>query len=231
VAPRRWILSAAALLVIGSLLLPSAAGAARTARFKVVAVDGEQTATWRQVLRYAEACQGEVRESGRQTIAFESTSKPTLAVRQISAGRGLTSTFGSALVRADWTFTREFTRSSTPNTCTGDPEVATSQAPDCGTQGPFPVSMTLSYKTGELGLDGILTKRPAPVFRTCEYEGLHELDLTDGFGGLATRKLFNPRRRTIEVHIRERAVEELADGVGSQTTVLDANVTLRRKSR
>jgi hypothetical protein len=103
----------------------------------------------------------------------------------------------------------------TPNTCPVDPDA--SQAPDCGTQGPFQVQMPLTYKTGELGLDGILTRRPAPVFGTCEYEGLHELDLAEGFARLPARRLL--KRRTLEVHILERAEEELAD------------VSLRRKRR
>src|SRR3954470_1726263 len=151
-APRRLALLAAALLVIGSLLVPAAANAARSARFKVVALKGQQTATWSVVSRYSKACEGEIHESGHQTIAFENTAKPKLKVRRIGKGR-FKSTYGTTDVPTNWTFTRDFDRFATPNTCQPSPTIA--ETFDCGKQGPFPVPMNVSYR-GTLELSGLL---------------------------------------------------------------------------
>jgi hypothetical protein len=104
---------------------------------------------------------------------------------------GLSSAFGAAHVTTDWTFTRAFTRSATPNTCPASPEEAgAAQPPDCATQGPFSVPVAVSYrsrssKTGELELYGVVANAPGqrgPDYLTCHCDALHELDILDGGG-------------------------------------------------
>src|SRR4051794_2684058 len=118
VALRRPLHWAAALLLIGSLAAapPATAAKHKGARFKVVSLVGRQTATWQQVSRYSQACQGEIHESGTQTISFQSTAKPSLKVKRIGSGR-FKSAYGTTEVPTDWTFDRTFDRTSTPNTC------------------------------------------------------------------------------------------------------------------
>jgi hypothetical protein len=225
--PLRW---AAALLLIGSLAAASPATAARHkgARFKVVSLVGRQTATWQQVSHYSQACQGEIHESGTQTISFQSTAKPKLKVKRIGSGR-FKSAYGTTEVPTGWTFDRTFDRTSTPNTCPTESYAMTADAFDCGKQGPFPVPMNVSYR-GTLELTGLLNgvNGNGPSYKTCGYEGYHETDILDGEGKLSKRKVFNRKRRTLHVHISEQRNEAIADGTGSQTTTLTADVTLRR---
>lgn len=232
-SPRRPILTAAVLVVTGSLLAPPAADAAklrptRTARFTVVALKGQQTATWSLISRYSQACQGEIHESGSQTIAFKNTGKARLKIRLYVHGRNKF-TLGSTDVHTGWIFTRDFSRFATPNTCSGtSAEAIASQSYDCGQQGPFPVPMNISYR-GTLELSGVLNgvNGRGPSYKACDYEGYHETDILDAEGRLSRRKVFS-RRKTIHVHVSARRQETLADGDGTQTTALTADATLRR---
>jgi hypothetical protein len=229
-APRRLVLTAAALLVTGSLIAPTAADAAkrRSARFAVVELKGEQKATWQQVSRYSQACQGEIHESGAQTIAFVSTGKAKLKIKRIGHGR-FKSSYGTTNVPTGWTFTRTYDRSQTANTCPPSPYAGAAQSYDCGTQGPFPVPMGLSYRgTVELSavLNGVNGK--GPNYRTCAYEGYHEQDILDAEGKLSSKKVWGRKRKTFHVHLAAHRDESLADGAGSQSTTLTADVTLKR---
>jgi hypothetical protein len=212
VALRCLLALAAALLVIA---VPADAKR-KTARFEVVSVKGEQTATWSQTLEGG--CNPT--ESGKQTIAFQSTRRARIKLRQIGSGR-FKGAIGNAEIPTTWTFTREFNR-----TCPAEP------AFDCGKQGPLSVPMSVVYSSGELSRRRELSvsgvAHDGPGYRTCEYSGYHEVDLLDNFGRLSEKTVFKRRRKRIHVKLSAHRTEKLADTGGAQTTDLHASVTLRR---
>jgi hypothetical protein len=201
VAPRRLTPMAAALLVAGSLLAPAAANAAKSVPFKVVAIDGEQTTTWSQVVSEA-TCQ--TNESGEQKISLESTARATLRIKR-SAGGGT----GSTAVQTSWTFSRSVSRSSTSTMCSAEA--------GCEVNSSFERAVSVSYKNGELSLKGELG---------CDQGGPPGTDVFEGHAAISRKKLSGSRRRTFDVHISKRVDQALLGG--SLTTVLDAVVTLRR---
>jgi hypothetical protein len=200
---------AAALLVAGLLLAPSAANAAKPARFKVVAVKGEQTSTWSQVIQATATCQA-TQETGEQTISLESTAQSTLKIKR-SVGGGAGGSSGATVVQTSWAVSRAISRSSTSTSC--------STEASCDLEGPFAVPVTVSYRKGEVGLRGELI---------CDEGGPPGTDVLDGHASISKRKLLGSRR-SFDVHISKR-VEQALPG-GSLTTVLDAVVTLRRTRR
>jgi hypothetical protein len=208
VAPRRLTPTAAALLVAGSLLAPGAADAAKPARFKVVAVKGEQTTTWSQVIESTGTCPA-TQETGEQRISLESTARATLKIKR-SVGGGSSS--GATVAQTSWAVSRAISRSGTSTSC--------STEAGCDLEGPFAVPVSVSYRNGEVRLKGELT---------CDQGGPPGTDVLDGRAPISKKKLFGGGRRTFDVHIAKR-VEQALPG-GSLTTVLDAVVTLRRTRR
>jgi hypothetical protein len=207
VAARRLTPMAAALLVAGSLLAPGAADAAEPARFKVVAVKGEQTSTWSQTIQATATCQA-AQETGEQTISLESTAQSMLKIKR-SVGGGAGGSSGATVVQTSWAVSRAISRSGTSTSC--------STEASCDLEGPFAVPVTVSYKKGEVGLRGELA---------CDQGGPPGLGVLDGHASISKKNLLGGRRRSFDVHISKR-VEQALPG-GSLTTVLDAVVTLRR---
>jgi hypothetical protein len=195
---------AAALVVAGSLLAPGAANAAESVSFKVVAIKGEQTTTWSQVVSEA-TCQAH--ESGEQKISLESASQATLKIKQSAGGAS-----SSTAVQAHWTFSRAVSRSGTSTTCSAEA--------GCEVESSFERRVSVSYKNGEVSLKGELA---------CDQGGPPGTHVLDGHASISRKKLLSGRRRTLNVQISKR-VEQALPG-GSVTTVLDAVVTLRRTRR
>jgi hypothetical protein len=233
-------------LVVAGLLLalalaPAAQAKPRFLRFEV-SVQGQQTATW-SATRFGEC--GTTSRGGRQTIAFESPRPARLSLRRFRrtdprTGRKRDFTyFGTDLVSTNWTFTRTFEQSAPPG-CPPPEEPVAAQANDCGTQGPFEVPISVSWRGtakpgdrrgGTVELRGVLSKeRPGqrtPSYRTCEYEATHSADLMHSIGRLSQRRLTS-RRGAIRVKVAAREKVPGSEEGGSQTTTLGATVTLRR---
>jgi hypothetical protein len=223
----------ACLLVAGTLLAlalaPPAQGKTRYLHFQVVSVKGQQTANWTGT---QESGCGPIHRSGSQTISFESSRPARLRLRGFPRTNPRTGKrrrgfvyFGVDSVPADWIFTRTF-QQSTPPSCPPEAEVV--QASDCGTKGPYPAAFTVGWRGGFVEFGGVLDNDvPRPVYRNCEYEALHENTLIDSKGRLPQRRLTSRSRRPIRVKVSER-LKEPGEGGGSQTTVLEATVTLKR---
>jgi hypothetical protein len=224
----------ARVLVVGLLLAlwfaPAVHAKPRYLRFEVLSVTGEQTAIWSGTREGLQGC-GTVVRSGSQTISFASRRPARLALRRLPrtnprTGRRLGFTyFGSAVVPTNWTFARGF-QESTPPSC---PPPESAGASDCGTQGPFPVPVSVGWRGGAVEFRGVLNRGfgPSPNYEACEYEAYHELSLIDSKGRLSQRRLTRGRR-TIRVQVSGRMNDRAAEGDGSQTTTLAATVTLRR---
>lgn len=226
----------AIVLIAGSLLAlalaPAAQAKSRYLRFQVVSVKGQQTANWTGT---QESGCGTIHRSGSQTISFESARPARLRLRGFPRGNPRTGKrrrgfdyFGVNAVPAHWTFTRTFQQSTPPSCPPQEEPIVAAQASDCGTKGPYPAAFTVGWRGGFVEFRGVLDNDvPRPVYRNCEYEGLHENTLIDSKGRLPQRRLTSRSRRPIRVKVSER-LKEPGEGEGSQTTVLEATVTLRR---
>jgi hypothetical protein len=230
----------ASLLVAGSLLALALAAPAqaksRYLRFEVLSVKGQQTANWTGT-RDSGGC-GTIHRSGSQTISFESLRPSRLRLRGFPRTNPRTGKrrrgfdyFGWGIVPANWTFTRTF-QQSTPPSCppSEEPIVAQAQANDCGTKGPYATPVTVGWRGGFVEFRGVMDpEKPRPTYRSCEYEAFHAYELIDSKGRLSQRRLTSRRRQPIRVKVSARLKEPAVEGEGSQTTVLEATVTLRRR--
>jgi hypothetical protein len=198
-------------------------------RFKLLSVKGEQTVTWTNSRSFG--C-GSVARSGSQTIAFESTGAAQLKLlrvpRSTQSGKRHGFTYvGVNFIRANWTWTRSF-QQGPPPACPPGP-ADTAQASDCGTQGPFPVPIDVGWRDGAVNLRGVAPLgKPRARYQTCEYDGFHEFDLIDSKGRLSQRRLTSRRHRTLTAKVSEKLSEPGEESGGSQTTSLNATVTLKR---
>jgi hypothetical protein len=225
------LLIAASLLAL-VLLAPPAQAKSRSLRFQVVSIKGQQTANWTGTR--GSGC-GTIHRSGSQTISFESVRPARLSLRGFPRRDPRTGKrrrgfdyFGWGVVLANWTFTRTFQESSPPS-CPPPEEPIAAQASDCGTKGPYARPVTVGWRGGFVEFRGIMDPaRPRPTYRTCEYEALHQYELIDSKGRLPQRRLTRRSRRPIRVKVTERLKEPAVEGQGSQTTVLEATVTLKR---
>ena len=228
-------------LLLALALAPAAQAKPRYLRFEV-SVQGQQTVTWSAT---ESASAARPPRAVSQTISFESPRPARLSLRRFRrtdprTGKKRDFTyFGADLVSTDWTFTRTFEKSAPPN-CPPPEEPIVAQASDCGTQGPFETPITVGWRGtakpgnrrgGTVELRGILAAKgrgsATPSYRTCEYEATHSADLLHSIGRLSQRRLTSRRPGAIRVKVSER--EKLpASESGSQTTTLDATVTLRR---
>lgn len=217
-------------LLVALWVAPALHAKPRYLRFEVLSVTGEQTATWSGTREGLRGC-GTVVRSGSQTISFASRRPARLSLRRFprtnprtGRRRGFTY-FGSAVVPTNWTFSRSF-QESTPASC---PPPESTEASDCGTQGPFPVPVSVGWRGGAVEFRGVLNRQfgPSPSYEACEYEAYHELSLIDSKGRLSQLRLTGGRR-TIRVQVSGRMKDPAAEGDGSQTTTLAATVTLRR---
>jgi hypothetical protein len=222
----------ASLLVAGSLLALALAAPAqaksRYLRFQVVSVKGQQTANWTGT--QDSGC-GPIHRSGSQTISFESARPARLRLRGFprtgKRRRGF-DYFGVGSVPANWTFTRTFQQSTPPSCPPQEEPIVAAQASDCGRKGPYPAAFTVGWRGGFVEFRGSMDPfRPREIYRNCEYEALHERTLIDSKGRLPQRRLTSRSRRPIRVKVSER-LREPGEGGGSQTTVLEATVTLKR---
>jgi hypothetical protein len=227
----------ASLLLAGSLLAlvllaPPAQAKSRFLRFQVVSVKGQQTANWNGT--QDSGC-GPIHRSGSQTISFESARPARLRLRGFPRTNPRTGKrrrgfvyFGVGSVPANWTFTRTFQQSTPPSCPPQEEPIVAAQASDCGTKGPYPAAFTVGWRGGFVEFGGVLDNEvPRPVYKNCEYEALHENTLIDSKGRLPQRRLTSRSRRPIRVKVSER-LREPGEGAGSQTTVLEATVTLKR---
>ena len=227
----------AGLVVAGAFvalaLAPAAQAKSRFLRFEVVSVKGQQTANWTGTR--GSGC-GTIHRSGSQTISFESARPARLRLRGFPRRNPRTGKrrrgfdyFGGVAVPASWTYTRTF-QQSTPPGCPPDEEPVAAQASDCGTKGPHPAFFTVGWRGGFVEFRGGLDNDvPRPVYKNCEYEGVHENTLIDSKGRLSKRRLTSRSRRPIRVNVSGRMKDPAVEGEGSQTTVLEATVTLRRR--
>jgi hypothetical protein len=225
----------ASLLVAGSLLALALAAPAqaksRYLRFQVLSVKGQQTANWTGT---QESGCGPIHRSGSQTISFESARPARLRLRGFPRTNPRTGKrrrgfvyFGVSSVPANWTYTRTFQQSTPPNCPPQEEPIVAAQASDCGTKGPYPAAFTLGWRGGFVEFRGQMDPfRPREIYRNCEYEALHERSLIDSKGRLPQRRLTSRSRRPIRVKVSER-LKEPGESF-SQTTVLEATVTLRR---
>ena len=229
-APLAGLVVAATLVALA--LTPSAQAKSRFLRFEVVSVKGQQTANWTGT---RESGCGTIHRSGSQTIAFESGRPARLRLRGFPRINPRTRKrrpgfdyFGWGTVPVNWTFTRTF-QESTPPSCPPPEEPVAAQASDCGTKGPYARPVTVGWRGGFVEFRGIMDPaKPRPTYRTCEYEAFHQYELIDSKGRLPKRRLTSRSRRPIRVKVSERLREPAVEGEGSQTTVLEATVTLRR---
>jgi hypothetical protein len=206
-----------------ALAAAAPADAAKRLRFRVVSLEGKQTATWRHSL--GNGCGSETLRSGTQTISFESTAKPKLSLMRIprytrSGKRNGFTYYGTNFVRSNWTLDRTFSHGASPP-CPADP----AQSPDCGQRGPFPVPVDIAWRDGAIELRGA-TSQIRAGYKTCEYDGFHVADLIDSKGKLSQRKLTH-RHGAFDVHISGR-MKEPGDNNGTQSTKLSATLTLKR---
>jgi hypothetical protein len=215
---------------VALLLAPVAQAKDHSLRFKVTSVKGEQTVNWQDSLAYGDC--GKITRSGSETIAFKSTKPARLRLlrlpRYTKSGKRHGFTYvGFHGVRTNWTFTRSFQQSPPPPGCPVDPN-PTTQASDCGTQGPFKVPISVGWRDGKVELSGRTDPNgsQSPRFKHCDYDGFHAMDLLDATGRLSQRKLTH--RRTLKVKVSKKAHEPVGDADGSQTTSLKATVTLKR---
>jgi hypothetical protein len=236
----------ASLLVAGSLLAlslaPPAGAKPRYLRFQV-SVQGQQTTTWSITEPGYDGC-GPTTRGGSQTISFETPEPDRLSLRRYRrtdprTGRKRDFTyFGTDSVRTNWTFTRSFQQSAPPG-CPPEAEPVAVQANDCGTRGPFEVPISVGWRGtakpgnlrgGTVELRGVLNPevpgQRSPSYQNCEYEATHTADLLDSRGRLSQRKLTS-QRGTMRVKLSEREKVPASEG-SSQTTTLEATVTLRR---
>jgi hypothetical protein len=226
----------ASLVVLACLValavVPPAQAKSRNLRFQVLSVKGQQTANWTGT---RESGCGTIHRGGSQTISFESVRPARLSLRGFprinprtrKRRRGF-DYFGWGSVLANWTFTRTFQESAPPG-CPPSEEPVAAQASDCGTKGPYARPVTVGWRGGFVEFRGVMDPaRPRPTYETCEYEALHQYSLIDSKGRLSKRRLTSRSRRHIRVSVSERLQEPAVEGEGSQTTVLEATVTLRR---
>jgi hypothetical protein len=210
--------------LVGALVLaPSAQAKRHYLRFKVTSVTGAQTVSWHDSIGYGDC--GAITRSGIQTIVFKSTRPARLKL--LRTGRHNAS--GENFIRANWTFTRSF-QQSPPPVCPAEPAFARlAQAPDCGTQGPFPVPIDVGWRDGKVSLRGVLDPQSQrhPVYKTCRYDGFHNEDLVDSAGRLSWKRLTG-RRKTLKVKVAKKLTEPTPEADGSSTTSLKATVTLKR---
>jgi hypothetical protein len=213
----------AALAIAVSALVLAAPVEAKKLRFRVISLEGKQTATWND--KISSGC-GEISRNGSQTISFESTRTGKLALQRIPrytrAGKRNGFTYsGVTFVRSGWTFDRTFSQGPQPQ-CPAEP----AQNPDCGRRGPFPAPVNILWRDGAIELRAVTSEIRAG-YGTCEYNGFHEADLIDSKGRLSQRRLTH-RRGRLRVRISGRVKEPSAESEGSQTTSLTAILTLKR---
>jgi hypothetical protein len=224
-----------AALLVALLVVPAADAKGHNLRFKILSVQGQQTATWNDTQAFGDC--GTIARSGSQTISFESTKPARLSLLRIprytKAGkrRGVTY-YGINFIHSAWTFSRSFEQSPPPS-CPEEPVFAqAAQASDCGTQGPFAIPIDIGWREGAVQLRGVLDHgapgQRSPHYRSCEYDGFHEFDLIDSKGRLTQRRLVRRPWRPIRVKVSGHSNEPTAESEGSQTTTLEATVTLRR---
>jgi hypothetical protein len=224
-----------AALVVALLVVPAADAKGHNLRFKILSVQGQQTVTWNDTQAFGDC--GTIARSGSQTISFESTGPTRLSLLRIprynKAGkrRGVTY-YGINFIHSDWTFSRSFEQSPAPS-CPEEPVFTqAAQASDCGTQGPFAVPIDIGWREGAVQLRAVLDHgapgQRSPHYRSCEYDGFHEFDLIDSKGRLPQRRLVRRPWRPLRVEVSAHSNEPTAESEGSQTTTLEATVTLKR---
>jgi hypothetical protein len=224
-------LLAAASLVAAVLATPADA---KRIRFRIVSVQGQQTASWSDTQAFGDC--GPVSRTGSQTISFESTEPARLSLLRIprytrtGARRGFTY-FGVNFIHTNWTFARSF-QESPPPACPPPASADAAQASDCGTKGPFAVPIDIGWRDGAVSLRAVLDHgapgQRSPHYSSCAYDGFHEFDLIDSKGRLTQRRLTSRPWRRLRVKVSGHMDEPAAESEGSQTTTLEATVTLKR---
>jgi hypothetical protein len=213
--------AAAAAFVTAAGAAPADAG---VAHFRY-SVEGKQTATWGDTLE-SDSC-ARIRRDGAQTISFTTTRQGTLRVAR--RGRYTWSERGRD-VRTSWNYLRSYEETVVrPAGCEGE-SPWTPRPSDCGAKGPDPVPLSLKYDGRRLELYGLMNGlgrgQHGPDYETCDFDGYHETDLLDGLARMPVKKLM--RIGTLRVPVSARSRVPITDGLGSQTTVLSAVVTLER---
>ena len=219
--PAKLVLVAIALFLA---LAPAAlAKKPHALRFKVTAVSGKQTTDWHDSVSLGEC--GSVTRSGSQTIVFKSSKAAKLKLLPLRKGRRYTYV-GFGFPRTKWTYTRSFQQSAPPPGCSPEPG-GSQPVPDCGTQGPFTVPLTVGWRDGKVELDGRTNPEgsQAPHYTGCRYEASHSTELLQGFGRLSQRRLTH--RKSLSVTVKAKETLDIDNG-GSQTAVLKATVKLKR---
>ena len=211
-------------------LAPAAAAKPHALRFKITAVKGQQVTDWHDSVSLGEC--GSIMRTGSQTIAFQSSKAAGLKLlplpRFTKSGkrRGFTYVgFGFPLTK--WTYTRSFQQSPAPPGCPPEHGGAAPPPPDCGTQGPFTLPVTVGWRDGKLELEGRTNPQgpQAPRYRNCPYEASHSTELLRALGRLSQRRL--TRSRTLKVTVKAKETLSIDNG-GSQTSSLQATVALKR---
>jgi hypothetical protein len=226
------LLAAASLLA--AILAAPADAKRHYLRFRILSVQGQQTATWSDTQMFGDC--GTISRTGSQTISFDSTEPARLSLLRIPrytrAGerRGVTYS-GVNFIQTDWTFARSF-QESPPPACPPPASADAAQASDCGTQGPFAVPIDVGWRAGAVELRAVLDHgapgQRSPHYSSCAYDGFHEFDLIDSKGRLSQRRLTSRPWRRLRVKVSGHTDEPTAESEGSQTTTLEATVTLRR---
>jgi hypothetical protein len=223
-----------AALLVALAVVPAADAKRHYLRFKILSVEGQQTVTWSDTQAFGDC--GTIARSGSQTISFEATQPARLSLLRIprytrtGQRRGVTY-FGVNFIRSDWIFSRSFQQSPPPS-CPEPVSAHAAQASDCGTQGPFAVPIDIGWRDGAVQLRAVIPHdvpgQRAPEYHSCEYDGFHEFDLIDSRGRLSQRRLTRRPWRAMHVKVSGHSNEPTPESEGSQTTVLNATVTLKR---
>jgi hypothetical protein len=218
------------MLVVALGLAPVAAAKKPHAlRFKVTAVSGSQRTDWHDSVSQGEC--GSITRTGSQTIVFKSSKAAKLKLlplpRYAKSGKRRGYTYvGFGFPRTKWTYTRSFQQSPRPAGCPAEPS-GTQPVPDCGTQGPFIVPLTVGWRDGKLELDGRTDPQGplSPQYTGCPYEASHSTELIRAFGRLSQKRLTHRKRMKVTLKAKETLA---SDNGGSQTTSIKAAVRLKR---
>jgi hypothetical protein len=237
-------LCAAMTLLLVALPGPAFARAAPQVRFKAT-VEGVQTVTWTQESYQetdAEAhCGDQVRRNGSERTSFRTERPLTLRVTRRRPGSSIprfkfpSGDEGLAVLA---TIDRAATNSSL-DTCTGRPLDLFPEPPDCGTK---QSRWLLIFFPAYVRRDAVLLdndyrhSQPDDPFQHCatrayEWPNLQAEDPQDDrrlyTGALSTRKLFNPRVRTIDVRGQGSGSDSNPDGL-RVTVQVSWHVVLKR---
>jgi hypothetical protein len=211
-------------------LAPAALGKTHALRFKITAVKGQQTSAWHDSISFGDC--GSVTRTGSHTIAFKSAKAAKLKLLPLplytKSGKRRGHTYvGFGFPRTKWTHTRSFQQSPRPPGCPPEPGGLQPPPPDCGTQGPFAVPITVGWRDRKVELDGRTDpERPqGPRYENCPYDGSHGVDLLFARGRLSQKRLTHGH--TLKVRVKDKETLPIENG-GSQTTSLKATVTLKR---